>query len=320
MKNNKNPNRVAAIDLGTNSFHLAIIEQKSDGKLVLLDREREVIRLGSQEGRNLSLISGEEIEKSVKIIRSFSKLANQYGANIRAVATSAVREAVNQKDFIETVRINTGVEVEVVEGHKEAELIFKGIKKAIDIHKKKVICVDIGGGSTEFIYAENEKIIFNESVKIGAVRLSKLFFPDYVITENAYEQCSSYVEAQILNNKNIKTDIAFDFAVGSSGTVDTIFNLMQEGNGKSIKKKINGFSFTKKDFEYQYAKIIRLKTTKERLKVSGLEAKRADIIPAGLIILKKIFELFKIEKMVISDYALREGIVFDTLEKHRILK
>ncbi len=319
MKSDKNLHRVAAMDLGTNSFHLVIVEQKPNGKLLLLDRQKEIIRLGSQKGKNLSLISDEEIDKAVKIISNFLKLAKRYNAKVRAVATSAVREAKNQKVFIDTVLKETGVIVEVIEGRKEAELIFQGIKKALNVKDKKVFCVDIGGGSTEFIYAENENILFAESVKIGAVRLSKLFFPDFVITDDAVKSCGDYVKKQILKNKNIKTNMIFDFAIGSSGTVDSIFSLINSSNNHSVRKKMNGFVFTKTDFNHQYDKIMKYKTSVERSSIPGLEARRADIIPAGLIILKNIFELFKIEKMMISDYALREGIVFDTLEKHKIL-
>ncbi len=315
----KKQNRVAAIDLGTNSFHLVVVEQKTNGKLQLLEREREVIRLGSQKGRNLSLISDEEINRAVNIISDFSNIAKKYNAKIRAVATSAVREAKNQKAFIEAVNNKTGIKVEVIEGSKEARLIFEGIKHAIDVKNKKVLCVDIGGGSTEFIYAINKEIIFVESVKIGAVRLSKLFFPDFEINNENVQRCSDYVERQILEHKNIKTNIEFDFAIGSSGTVDTIFNLMNVTNDKSFRKNMNGFTFNKKDFDLQYGKIMKYKTSIERLNVPGLEARRADIIPAGLIILKTIFELFNIKKMMISDYALREGIVFDTLGKHKIM-
>lgn len=308
-------NRIAAIDMGTNSFHLVIVEIKNDGSLIFLDREREVLRLGSQQGKDLSQISDEEKDKAVKILTGFADLAKFYQAKIRAIATSAVREAKNQKEFIDTIFNKTGVTVEVVDGRKEANLIFLGIKQALALDDKKVLCVDIGGGSTEFIYADNGKINFAESVKIGAVRLSKLFFPDFIITDEAVKKCSDFVENQIIANQNIKTAIDINFGVGVSGTVDTIYNLSQAEKSGGIKDALNGYSFSKEEFETFYQKIIVLKTPAERVLIPGMEAKRADIIPAGMIILKKIFDLFKIKKIVVSEYALREGIVIDTLEK-----
>lgn len=317
MKKLKNTNRIAAIDMGTNSFHLVIVEMKKDGSFIFIDREREVIRLGSQKGKDLSFISEEETERAVKILTDFVKLAKHYNAKIRAISTSAVREAKNQKEFVDTILNKTGVTVEVIDGRTEARLIFLGIKNALPIDNKKVLCVDIGGGSTEFIYAVNGKINFAESVKIGAVRLSKLFFPDYIITDESVKQCSDYVEKQILNNKNIITSVELDFGVGSSGTVDTIYNLSQANRVHEKNYPSNGYIFSKEEFEKHYSTIINLRTSAERAFIPGMEAKRADIIPAGMIILKKIFELFKIQNMVISDYALREGIVLDTAGKEQ---
>ncbi|HMN48113.1 MAG TPA: hypothetical protein PKD67_03165 [Ignavibacteriaceae bacterium] len=317
MKKLKNTNRIAAIDMGTNSFHLVIVEMKKDGSFIFIDREREVIRLGSQKGKDLSFISEEETERAVKILTDFVKLAKHYNAKVRAISTSAVREAKNQKEFVDTILNKTGVTVEVIDGRTEARLIFLGIKNALPIDNKKVLCVDIGGGSTEFIYAVNGKINFAESVKIGAVRLSKLFFPDYIITDESVKQCSDYVEKQILNNKNIITNIDIDFGVGSSGTVDTIYNLSQAKRVQEKNYPSNGYIFSKEEFEKHYYTIINLRTSAERTFIPGMEAKRADIIPAGMIILKKIFELFKIQNMVISDYALREGIVLDTAGKEQ---
>ena len=317
MKKLKNTNRIAAIDMGTNSFHLVIVEMKKDGSFIFIDREREVIRLGSQKGKDLSFISEEETERAVKILTDFVKLAKHYNAKVRAISTSAVREAKNQKEFVDTILNKTGVTVEVIDGRTEARLIFLGIKNALPIDNKKVLCVDIGGGSTEFIYAVNGKINFAESVKIGAVRLSKLFFPDYIITDESVKQCSDYVEKQILNNKNIITNVDIDFGVGSSGTVDTIYNLSQANRVHEKNYPSNGYIFSKEEFEKHYSTIINLRTSAERALIPGMEAKRADIIPAGMIILKKIFELFKIQNMVISDYALREGIVLDTAGKEQ---
>jgi len=314
MLSKKIKKRIAAIDMGTNSFHLVIVEMNKDGSFTFLDREREVIRLGSQKGKDLSIISEEETERSVKILSNFAKLAKHYDAKIRAISTSAVREAKNQKEFIDTVLKETGIRVEVADGREEAKLIFRGIQKALKIDDKKVLCIDIGGGSTEFIHAENGKLNFAESIKIGAVRLSKLFFPDYIITDEAVKSCSDYVEKQITDNKNVKTNIDIDFGVGVSGTVETIYHLSQAQKLKSSKDPLNGYSFSREKLQGYYDTLINLETTAERTSIPGMEAKRADIIPAGIIILMKIFELFRIKKMVVSEYALREGIVLDTAE------
>ena len=308
-----NKDRFAAIDIGTNSFHLIIVEVREGGKLKLLDREREFLRLGSELGEDLSFISEKEIIKAISVLRNFSKLAKYHKANIRAVSTSAVREAKNKHKFINAVFEQTGIKVETIEGTEEAKLIFLGMKNALPINDKSVLGIDIGGGSTEFIYGVNGSPVFAESVKIGAVRLSKKFFPDFIITDSALKQCSDYVEQQIKMNSKIQTNIKIDFAVGSSGTVDTICLIKQFQKGADIKPRLNGYTFDKSEFDEIYSFVMNIKNPDERMKVPGIESKRADIIPAGLIILKKAFELFNIKKMVLSEYALREGVVYDLI-------
>ena len=308
-----NKDRFAAIDIGTNSFHLIIVEVKEGGKLKLLDREREFLRLGSELGEDLSFISEKEIANAISVLRNFSKLAKYHKANLRAVSTSAVREAKNKHEFINAVFEQTGIKVETIEGTEEAKLIFLGMKNALPISDKSVLGIDIGGGSTEFIYGVNGSPVFAESVKIGAVRLSKKFFPDFIITDSAVKQCSDYVEQQIKMNSKIQTNIKIDFAVGSSGTVDTICLIKQFQKGNNVKPRLNGYTFDKSEFDKIYSFVMNLKNPDERMKVPGIESKRADIIPAGLIILKKAFELFNIKKMVLSEYALREGVVYDLI-------
>ena len=309
----KNRKRIAAIDMGTNSFHLIIVEVREDGSIKFLDGEREFIRLGSELGEDLSFISEGETAKAILVLQNFATIAKYHKADIRAVSTSAVREAKNKNNFIEEVFKPTGIKVETIEGAEEAKLIFLGMKNALPINDKSVLGIDIGGGSTEFIHGVNGIPIYAESVKIGAVRLSKKFFPDFIITDSALKQCSDYVEQQIKMNSKIQTNIKIDFAVGSSGTVDTICLIKQFKKGADIKPRLNGYTFDKSEFEEIYSFVMNLKNPDERMKVPGIESKRADIIPAGLIILKKAIELFNIKKMVLSEYALREGVVYDLI-------
>jgi exopolyphosphatase/guanosine-5'-triphosphate,3'-diphosphate pyrophosphatase len=306
-------NNIAAIDMGTNSFHLIIVSVKKNGTFKVLDREREVIRLGANEGKDLSFISKEETGNAIKILLRFKKLAQYYNAKIRAVATSAVREARNKGDFIRYVKDSTGINIEIIDGKHEAALIFLGIKNALNIESKKVLCLDIGGGSSEFIYGNDGKTVFAESIKIGAVRLSKMFFPNFLLTEGTLKKCEKYVEEQIKSDGKINFNADYDLAVGSSGTIQSAAALIYFLRNGRRAKFLNGFHFNKDELYGITNEILSKKTFEERLKINGIEEKRADILPAGLIILNKAFELFKIENLTVSDYALREGIILDTI-------
>lgn len=311
----KTNNRIAAIDIGTNSFHLVIVEVQPDGSFKLLDKQREVIRLGSHKGEDLSLISEGEIEKAIDILKNYKMLAEHYGASIRAVATSAVREADNKDKFVKSVKEKTNIDIEVVDGKTEAKLIFYGIMNAIDISDKNVLCLDIGGGSSEFIYAEKRNPIITESVKIGAVRLSKKFFPDFILKKEAVEACRSYVEAQTSFIKYLIQEKKIEQVIGASGTIVATAILVRELFKKPKRKSINKLSFTVEELNFVYKEVIRRKTPAERVSLPGMELKRADIIPAGLIILKTVFDVFEIKQITLSEYALREGIIYDTILK-----
>ena len=307
----------AAVDIGTNSLHLIIAKINLDESLTVIDREREVIRLGSHKGEGLSLISPEEIKKGVNVLKRFKKLADMYSAEIYAVATSAVREANNGKEFNEKVLKKTGIEIEVIDGKKEAGYIYKGVKKALPYKDKRLLCVDIGGGSTEVILGNNNEIIFGESIKIGAVRLSKKFFSDFILTENGIADCSKYIDEQIKANKQLNFGETFDIAVGASGTILAVAGMIHyKKTGEKIKSR-NGFVFTKTELREVTEEILKRKTPEQRVNIEGMEYKRADIIPAGLLILNKIFDLFAIKDMVISEFALREGVVLSMLEKDK---
>lgn len=304
---------IAAIDMGTNSFHLVIVQVKENGTFKVVDREREVIRLGSSQGKDLSFIAAEELDNALKIMRRFKKLAEYYKAPIRAIATSAVREARNKDDFIQSVKELTSIKVEVIDGKHEAELIFAGANKALKLSDKNTLCIDIGGGSTEIIFGKDGKPVFAASVKAGAVRLSKKFFPNYILTEETIRECEQYAENEIKAEPGISFNKKYELAVGASGTIQSVAAMIYYYREGKRAKVLNGFSFTKDELLKIADEVLSKKTLEERLKIKGIEEKRADIIPAGLIILRQIFRLFKIENMTVSDFALREGIILETI-------
>ena len=305
---------LSALDIGTNSFHLIIVEVLEGHQFKIVDREREVIRLASHKGNGLSFITDGEIENAIRAIKKFKKISDKYGTEINAVATSAVRESENKDDFILKVYGATGVLIKTIEGSKEAELIYKGAEKALSLNDKKVLCIDIGGGSTEFIFARNGEIIFAESVKIGAVRLAKKFFPKYEISPSNLNNCEDYITELISSNNKIQFDLDFDLVVGSSGTIQSAANMINYEQQNKLINIVNGFKFSKNQLYEISKKIFALITSKDRLRIKGLEQKRADVIPAGLLILKKAFELFNFNEIQVSEFALREGIILALLE------
>ena len=311
---------LAAVDMGTNSFRLIIARVDEEGNFKIIHKEKELIRLASHEGKGLSLITDAEIITAIKALKKFRSIADFYYAPIRAVATSATREAKNKHEFITRIKKEAGIDVEVIEGHHEARLIFQGIQSAIPLKDKKAICIDIGGGSTEFIYADNCKVNITESIRIGAVRLTKKFFPDFVINEYSLRKCGEYIEEHITRDKNLRTNEKFNIAVGSSGTILATAGFVYYLKNNKRKRALNGLIFTKDDLMEVSDYVFTKHTYEKRLKIKGLEKKRADIYPAGIMILRKAFEIFKLERMIVSEYALRTGIIIDSLHKLKLKK
>ena len=311
---------IAAIDMGTNSFHLIIVQVKSDGSFKNIDREREVIRLGSHKGKEFSLISEGEMEKALDVLKDFAKIAQFYKADVRAIATSAVREARNKEEFIDRVHNVTGITVEAVNGKTEAELIYLGVQHALDVYEKRILCVDIGGGSTEFLLGENGISEFAESIKIGAVRLSKMFFPDYNLSDSGIEMCRHYTQDKLNSNGNLHPHHRFEMAVGSSGTIVAAASIISFRRNGKFKKSMNGFSFSAEEVFNLTSDVLKCKSPVDRLFIEGMEIKRADIIPAGLLILSEIFRTLKLKNMTVSENALREGIIIDTISKMEEMK
>lgn len=308
-------NCIAAVDIGTNSFHLIIVQVRKGGAFKIIDREREVVRLGFYEGTDLNMISEVELEKAVDVLSQFNKIAKFYGADLRAIATSAVREAKNKDEFITRVYQATGIPVEAIDGTKEAELIYLGVLKALNVKRKRVLCIDIGGGSTEFLLGDKSQIIFTESIKIGAVRLSKKFFPNYYITPESIAECENFIADRILSRSNLHSHHQFDIAAGTSGTINTAASIIHFRRKNEFAKSLNNFSFDADELYELVEDVLKCQSMVDRLSIKGMEVKRADIIPAGLLILKKSLEIFDIKQVTVSENALREGIIIETIKQ-----
>ncbi|MEE9429410.1 MAG: Ppx/GppA phosphatase family protein [Melioribacteraceae bacterium] len=303
--------KIAAIDIGTNSFHLIVACLDDNNKIKIIDSARKVLRLNLV-SQSKNIIKQEAIDKAIEVLNEFSSIAKLYQAEIKAVATSAVREAENKSEFIEQVYNATKIKIKIIDGKTEAGLIYKGVQQAIDLGNKTTLCIDIGGGSTEFIVGKEGKVLFAQSVKLGAVRLTKMFFTNYLIDDSKIENCKKYVNQELSEIMKEISKYKIDLVIGSSGTINSVAQMKNAMSNKVLdRNEFNGYMFSKEDLESIKTQILNAKTLEERKQIKGLEEKRADVIPAGVILLSTIFEMLEIKKITISSYALREGLVVD---------
>ncbi len=313
---------LATIDIGTNSFHLIVVEVSAGGNFKIIDRVREVIRMNEGMSGDIKFLSASAIKRGTETLKRFKKIADSYNAEIKAVATSAVREALNRNEFIERVYEETGIEIEVISGEEEARLIYNGILRALPVVKNKILSVDIGGGSTEFSIGQNGELIYAVSIKLGAVRLTNMFFPDFKLTKEQIQNCRSWVRGTLFPITQKLKNIGFEMAVGTSGTILTAAALTISKKKKEdfSPQFLNNYSFNYQQLEKVENKTLSKTSLAERLNIKGLDAKRAEIFPAGLIILSEVFYLLNLQEMTVSNFALREGALFDYLQKKGILK
>lgn len=309
---------VAALDIGTNSFHL-VVAKPVPGGFEVVTREKEVVRLGHG-GGDMKELSDEAIERGVKCLQRLAAIAESHEAEVRAVATSAVREAKNRSDFIKQVRKTAGIEIEVVSGVEEARLIHLGVLNAIGIHDRPMFVCDIGGGSTEVVVGLDDEVLFARSFKLGAVRLTDRFFSGTTLHPSAVPSCRSFIRSMLSVVAPEVLELGFEVVAASSGTAETIARIILRMRGEAEPKSMNRFEFSGDEVRAVVTALQSVSTVEERIKKFGLEPTRGDIILAGALILEGLVDIFELKSLMFSDYALREGLLLDTLRREGLIE
>ena len=303
------PSTRAAIDIGTNSIHLVVA--RVDGvRLDIITREKESVRLGDGSGE-MSKLNPDAIDRGIETLRRFRQVADSASASISAVATSAVREATNRATFINRARDEAGIDVQVISGTEEARLIHLGVLQAVPVFDRQHLVIDIGGGSTEFVLAKGARVYIGRSLKLGAIRLTNRFFPDGIVTAKAVKACRDYVRSYLVPVAREIVDRGFDVAVGSSGTINAIADIVATDNGREQGRSLNNMTFSRDELGLVIERLLAARSSSERAKIPGLDTKRNDIIVAGALLLEQIFDHIGIDSMITSEYALREGVLLD---------
>jgi exopolyphosphatase / guanosine-5'-triphosphate,3'-diphosphate pyrophosphatase len=311
------PDVLAAIDIGTNSVHLVVARMEKNA-FEVIEREREMVRLGSS-GGDMKELSRTAMDRGIAVLARFRQVAEIYGAALRAVATSAVREAENRAEFIERARDEAGVEVAVISGFEEARLIHLGVLQAVPVFDRRLLLCDIGGGSTELVIGQQGEVLSSRSLKLGAIRLTERFFPGGKRTKDKVDSCRRYVRAAIAPFCREVGRLGWEVAVGSSGTIGAVMDVaVAERTRESASAKPrsrNNLAVTREELLDAVARLLEPSSAKARAKVPGLDPRRADIILGGALILEQVVEVLGIDELTFSDYALREGVLLDAWQR-----
>ena len=304
------PDVLAAIDVGTNSVHLVVARMAGEGKFEVITRHKEVVRLGEVGDYRIRELTPDAMRRGIDALRRCRSVIDTYGAPVMAVATSAVREADNAADFIAAARREADIDVEVISGYEEARLIQLGVLQALPVFDERMILCDIGGGSTELLVGRRGEVDVVRSFKLGAIRMTERFFPGGTVAKGRVKAARRFVEARLAPFAREVDKWGFDVAVGSSGTIECVVAMALAEAGVE-PQSLNGASISRRQVKDVLARVAEATTPGERLGLEGMEASRADIIVGGAVILDRVMAVFGMEEMRFSDYALREGALFD---------
>ena len=306
---------LAAIDVGTNSVHLLVARPTRHHRFEVLASEKEVVRLGSGSS-DMKELAPDAMDRGIAALTRFRQLAATWDADVVAVATSAVREAANAAVFIERARKDAGVEVDVISGAEEARLIHLGVLQAVPVYDRQLVLVDIGGGSTEVLVGLGESVLVARSLKLGAIRLTERFFPGGKVRKGSVAACREHVRAHLNPVVREVRHHGWEVAIGSSGTIGAIASMALARRGVVPARSLSNVTFSRDELDDVVARLAAAATPEARLAtVPGLDAKRADIIVGGAVLLEQVFAELDVDEMVVSDFALREGVILDAIHK-----
>jgi exopolyphosphatase / guanosine-5'-triphosphate,3'-diphosphate pyrophosphatase len=305
--------KFAAIDIGSNSIKLVVVDAMDGESFAVLARKREIVRLG-HETLLKGYISREAIRRAAKCINRLLSVANARGAeSIVAIATASVREAVNSTRFVEKMEKKTGVRVAVLSGTEEARLIGLAASQGCSNRGVATLNIDIGGGSTEISVFRKGRPLTLLSMKLGAVGLTERFLTSDPPHKEQLDQLRDEIRTALVKPSRELREHRWDAATGTSGTILAVNAALRrqsaKGNGKTDRR---GSVINLKDLT-KLNGMLSVMNTGQRRSFAGLSIRRAEIIVAGAKVLEETMRALGIESLRTCDWSLREGVIIEQL-------
>lgn len=305
--------RIAIIDCGTNTFNL-LIADISASKLKFILRTKRVVKLGS-EGIKDRIIGPLSIERGIAAIVDYKGIIDQKKVDrIIAVGTAALRDAKNQDDFLNPVHKILKTKIQLISGNEEAALIYNGVKHAIELKDEAVLIMDIGGGSVEFIIGNSKKIHWKRSFRLGGARLKEIINPSEPIHPKEIKTLTALLEDKLAPLFVAVEKWKPKKLIGSSGSFETMASIiLHEKNETTLLKGKTSYKFELKEYKNLHQQLLKL-NYKERLKMPGMLAMRADMIVLASLLLTFVLKISNIKDFHFSTFALKEGLLFREIE------
>ncbi|MEM7152855.1 MAG: exopolyphosphatase [Myxococcota bacterium] len=297
------PSELVAVDLGSNSFHM-IIAQLQGGHVHIIDRMRERVKLAAGLDDDKRITQESQARAIACLERFGQRLRTLPNARVRAVGTNTLRRARNARDFNERAQAALGHPIEVISGREEARLVYLGVAHDLSDDAGRRLVVDIGGGSTELILGERFEARRTESLHMGCVSYTGRFFADGLLSRENFRRATTEARVELEPIKRDFRNQGWASAVGSSGTLNAIAELLRANNWSD-------------GITYDGLRLLRSQMIEQgsiaNLSINKLSEERASVLPGGLAIVMGIFKSLRIDDMAASGGALREGLLYDTI-------
>jgi exopolyphosphatase/guanosine-5'-triphosphate,3'-diphosphate pyrophosphatase len=307
--------KIAAIDVGSNSIHMVIVEVSASGGFEVIDREKQMVRLGE---RTLSSgrLPAAAMRRGLEVLRQYRRIADSHGVEKTiAVATSAIREASNGEDFLEAAGREVGIWPKAVSGEEEARLIYLAALHSIHLEGRRALVVDIGGGSLELALGAGQQIELTASEKLGVLRMSEAYVRTDPITSKDEARLVRHVQAAVEPAAARIREARFDVAVGTSGTILALGAMAHAIERGAVAEDLHHVT-VKVETLHALRKRMVTADLRTRLRITGMDEGRADIIVAGAIVLDTVLSQLGVEALMLCQWALREGILLDYIHGH----
>ncbi|HUR82064.1 MAG TPA: Ppx/GppA phosphatase family protein [Thermoanaerobaculia bacterium] len=297
--------KIAAIDVGTNSIHMIVAEVRDGAPWRVVDREKDMVQLGlaSLDGQPLTDAA---MDRAIASLQRMSALSKRWQVEeLHAVATSAVREAPNRRDFLRRVKDETGIRLRVISGEEEADYIYRAVRGAVDIGESTALCIDVGGGSTEFIAGTDDEVFFTASEKLGSLRLSQQFSLIDRASDAAIAACRAHVRDHAARLAKRVRRIGIDITIGTSGTIQALAAVCcgdAEAGANGLKP------LSREALSSMLPRLAALSAA-DRAKQFNVDEKRAATLVGGAVAIDEILTLLGSPSLLACPAAMREGII-----------
>ena len=302
---------IAAIDIGSNSVFLLVVRM-THGRTRVLHRHKDRARLAAAFDSKGSL-RPEAVDRVVQTLRHFRRTIDGYGAEVRAVATAAVRVAGNGAELLDRIAAEAGIDVELLSGEREAELVYLGVRHSGRIRGHRLLCVDVGGGSTEVVLGSGAQVLLRASASVGAVSLCEKELGLPPEPDEKLQAARAHARDRIRTLVTRFESRSWDRVVATSGTIQRIARIIAAGQSGREQPGIDGMIISARDLDRVTAALANCPDMAARLAIPGMDPQRADILLGGALVFQELGRALGVRRWVVCKAGLRMGIVADVL-------